>query len=341
MVIFDGVEIYLRRNGFDTLSGHFFGGIMKLSKLAGILIGVSVLAGAAQAQDLTGTLKKVKDTGTLTLGVRDSSIPFSYLDDKQSYQGYSIDLCLRAATAVQKFLGMTALNVKMVPVTSATRIPLMANGTVDLECGSTTNNMERQQQVSFAPTTYVTANRILAKKSSNIKTLEDLKGKAVVSTSGTSNLKQLTELNAQRNLGMSIMTAKDHAEAFLMVETGRATAFVMDDILLASLAASSKAPGDYMISTDALSVEPYGLIERKGDPAFKKVVDGAIVNLMKSGEINKIYAKWFTSPIPPKGINLNVPMSPQLAAVIANPTDSGEPSAYAVVPEAQKNIKKK
>ena len=134
------------------------------------------------------------------------------------------------------------------------------------------------------------------------------------------NLKQLTELNASQNLGMNILTAKDHAEAFLMVETGRATAFVMDDILLASLAASSKAPNDYMISTEALSVEPYGLIERKGDPAFKKVVDTAIINLMKSGEINKIYAKWFTSPIPPKGINLNVPMSPQLAAVIAKPT---------------------
>ncbi|RXZ33121.1 amino acid ABC transporter substrate-binding protein [Oxalobacteraceae bacterium CAVE-383] len=316
---------------------------MKLSKFAGLLIGVGVLAGAVQvqAQELTGTLKKVKDTGTLTLGVRDSSIPFSYLDDNQSYQGYSIDLCMKAATAVQKSLGMTKMDVKMVPVTSATRIPLMANGTVDLECGSTTNNMERQQQVSFAPTTFVTANRVLAKKASNVKVLDDLKGKTVVSTSGTSNLKQLTQLNAERNLGMNILTAKDHAEAFLMVETGRATAFVMDDILLSSLAATSKAPGDYMISTEALSVEPYGLIERKGDPAFKKVVDTAIINLMKSGEINKIYAKWFNSPIPPKGINLNIPMSPQLAAVIAKPTDSGEPSAYAVVPDAQKNTGKK
>lgn len=313
---------------------------MIITKLAGLLIGAGILVGAVQAQDLTGTLKKVKDTGTLTLGVRDSSIPFSYLDDKQSYQGYSIDLCLKAATAIQKNLGMTALNVKMVPVTSATRIPLMANGTIDMECGSTTNNMERQQQVSFAPTTFVTANRVLAKKSSNVKVLDDLKGKTVVSTSGTSNLKQLTTLNAERNLGINIMTAKDHAEAFLMVETGRAAAFVMDDILLASLAASSKSPNDYMISTEALSVEPYGLIVRRQDPAFKKVVDDAIINLMKTGEINKIYAKWFLSPIPPKGINLNVPMSPQLQAVIAKPTDSGEPSAYAAVPEAQLHKKK-
>ncbi len=317
---------------------------MKLAKLAGLLIGAGVLVGAmgaTQAQELTGTLKKVKDTGTLTLGVRDSSIPFSYLDDKQSYQGYSIDLCLKAATAIQKNLGLTALSVKMVPVTSATRIPLIANGTVDIECGSTTNNMERQQQVSFAPTTFVTANRLLSKKSSNIKSLDDMKGKSIVSTSGTSNLKQITTLNAERNLGMNIMTAKDHAEAFLMVETGRAVAFAMDDILLSSLAASSKSPADYAITNEALSVEPYGLIVRRQDPAFKKVVDGAIENLFKTGEINKIYAKWFQAPIPPKGINLNVPMSPQLQAVIAKPTDSGEPSAYAAVPAAQVQSGKK
>ena len=299
------------------------------------------MVGAAQAQELTGTLKKIKDTGSITLGVRDSSIPFSYLDDKQSYQGYSIDLCLKIVTAVQKQLGLTALNVKMNPVTSATRIPLMANGTVDLECGSTTNNLERQKQVAFAPTTFVTANRLLSKKASNISTLADMKGKAIVSTSGTSNLKQLTMLNGEQNLGMNIMTAKDHAEAFLMVETGRAVAFGMDDILLASLAASSKSPTDYTISTEALSVEPYGIMLRREDPAFKKAVDSAIESVMKSGEINKIYAKWFQSPIPPKGINLNIPMSAQLKAVVAKPTDSGDPAIYAAVPDTQKAATKK
>ena len=313
---------------------------MKVSKLIAILVGAGAIAGAAQAQE-TGTLKKIKDTGVITLGVRDSSIPFSYLDDKQSYQGYSIDLCLKAVTAIQKQLGMAALSVKMNPVTSATRIPLMANGTVDLECGSTTNNLERQKQVAFAPTTFVTANRILSKKSSNINTLADLKGKSVVSTSGTSNLKQLTTLNGERGLGMNIMTAKDHAEGFLMVETGRAAAFVMDDILLASLAASSKSPGDYTISKEALSVEPYGIMMRRDDPAFKKAVDTAIINVMKSGDINRIYYKWFQSPIPPKGINLNIPMSEQLKAVIAKPTDSGDPATYAAVPEAQKASAKK
>jgi glutamate/aspartate transport system substrate-binding protein len=299
-------------------------------------MGLACFVGMAGAQELTGTLKKIKDTGTITLGVRDSSIPFSYLDDKQSYQGYSIDICLRAVTAIQKQLGLSSLNVKMNPVTSATRIPLMANGTVDLECGSTTNNLERQKQVAFAPTTFVTANRLLAKKSANINRLEDLKGKALVSTAGTANLKQVTTLNAERNLGMNILAAKDHAEGFLMVETGRATAFAMDDILLSSLAASSKAPNDYAITKEALSVEPYGIMLRRNDEPFKKAVDTAVINLMKSGEINKIYAKWFQSPIPPKGINLAVPMSDQLKAVIAKPTDSGDPAAYAAVPATQK-----
>lgn len=313
---------------------------MKLAKIVAVLIGAGVLATAAQAQE-GGTLKKIKDTGQITLGVRDSSIPFSYLDDKQSYQGYSIDICLKVVTAIQKQLGLTALNVKMNPVTSATRIPLMANGTVDLECGSTTNNVERQKQVAFAPTTFVAASRLLSKKSSNIKSLDDMKGKAIVSTSGTSSLKQITQLNGEKNLGMNIMAAKDHAEAFLMVETGRAVAFNMDDILLGSLAASSKSPADYTMSTEALSVEPYGIMMRREDPAFKKMVDTAVENLFKSGEIKRIYAKWFQSPIPPKGINLNIPMSPQLAAVIVKPTDSGDPSAYATVPDAQKMASKK
>ena len=315
--------------------------IHTMTKCVVALIGAGLLAGAVQAAELTGTLKKIKDTGTITLGVRDSSIPFSYLDDKQSYQGYSIDLCLKAATAIQKQLGMTALNVKMVPVTSATRIPLISNGTIDLSCDSATNNAERQRVVAFAPTMFITANRLLAKKSANIKTLADMKGKTIVSTSGTSNLKQITALNSERNLGMRILAAKDHAEAFLMVETGRAAAFAMDDILLFSLAASSKAPTDYAITSEALSVEPYGIIERRDDPAFKKAVDTALTNVYKSGEINKIYAKWFQSPIPPKGINLKVPMSAELKKAFAKPTDSADPATYAVVPEAQKQSSKK
>jgi len=301
---------------------------MKLSKLTAVLVGAGLIAtGAAHAQE-SGTLKKIKDSGTIVLGVRDSSIPFSYLDDKQSYQGYSIDLCMKAVTAIQKHLGMTQLNVKMNPVTSATRIPLMANGTIDIECGSTTNNIERQKQVAFAPTTFVTGTRFLAKKSANVRSINDLKGKTVVSTAGTTSMKLITTLNGEKNLGMNLLSGKDHAESFLMVETGRAVSFLMDDILLASLAASSKNPGDYAITKDALEVEPYGIMMRRDDPAFKKVVDQAIANVFKSGEINKIYAKWFQSPIPPKGVNLNWPMSEQLTKIIANPTDSGDPAAY-------------
>ena len=282
------------------------------------------LATGAQAQ----TLEKIKKEGAIVIGHRDASIPFSYLDDKQQPIGYSMDLCMKIVDAVKAELKMPNLQVKLNQVTSATRIPLMANGTVDMECGSTTNNIERQKQVAFITTTFVTANRLVSKKASKISTLADMKGKAIVSTSGTTNIKQITELNASRNLGMNVMAGKDHAESFLMVETGRAVAFAMDDILLYSLVASSKAPADYTITNEALSVEPYGIMIRKDDPGFKKVADGAIQALFKSGEINKIYAKWFQSAIPPKNINLNLPMTEALKKVVAKPTDSGDPAVY-------------
>jgi glutamate/aspartate transport system substrate-binding protein len=231
---------------------------------------------------------------------------------------------------VKKELKLDKLEVKLTPVTSSTRIPLIANGTVDLECGSTTNNLDRQKQVGFTITHFVTANRFASKKSANLKTVDDLKGKTIVSTSGTTNIKQITEINGQRNLGLNILAAKDHAEAFLTVETDRAAAFVMDDIILYSLVASAKTPADYVISADPLSVEPYGIMLRRDDPAFKKVVDGAMTAVYKSGEINAIYDKWFLKSIPPKGINLNVPMGASFKKVVASPTDSGDPAAYEV-----------
>jgi glutamate/aspartate transport system substrate-binding protein len=294
-----------------------------------VLLGVVALCFAAGASaQLTGTLKKIKDSNTITIGHRDSSIPFSYYDDKQQVIGYAMDICMKAVDAVKAELKAPDLKVVLNPVTSATRIPLIANGTIDLECGSTTNNIDRQKQVAFTNSYFVTANRYVAKKSSNIKTLADLKGKTVVSTSGTTNIKWLTEENGKQNLGMNILAAKDHAEAFLMVETDRATAFFMDDILLASLVASAKTPGDYAIGSEAYSVEPYGAMMPRDDPAFAKVIDTATANLYKSGQINAIYEKWFQKPVPPKGINLNLPMSPQLKAVFANPTNSGDPAAY-------------
>jgi glutamate/aspartate transport system substrate-binding protein len=239
-----------------------------------------------------------------------------------------MDLCYRIVDAVKKELKLDKIEVKLNPVTSATRIPLMANGTVDLECGSTTNNLEREKQVSFTITHFVTANRFVSKKAANLKTVDDLRNKTIVSTSGTTNIKQITEIGAQKNLGLNILAAKDHAEAFLMVETDRAAAFVMDDILLFSLVATSKSPPDYVISADALSVEPYGIMLRREDPDFKKVVDGAMVSIYKSGEINAIYEKWFLKPIPPRGINLNVPMGPAFKKVVTSPTDSGDPAVY-------------
>jgi len=284
------------------------------------------LAGGALAQD--GTLKKIKESGAITIGHRDASIPFSYYDDQQHVIGYAMDICMVIVDAVKKELQMPNLKVNYQLVTSANRIPLMANGTIDLECGSTTNNLEREKQVSFTNTHFVTGNRWVAKKSSNIKSLNDLKGKTIVSTAGTTNIKQITEINAAQNLGMNIISANGHPEAFQMVETGRAVAFVMDDILLYSLAAQSRTPGDYEISSVALSVEPYGIMVRKDDPSFKKIVDDSTANTYKSGAINAIYDKWFLKPIPPKGLNLNVPMSAPLKKVLAAPTDSGDPKDY-------------
>jgi glutamate/aspartate transport system substrate-binding protein len=301
---------------------------MRQTRLPLVFALAACLATPAVAQELTGTLKKIKDSGTITIGHRDSSIPFSYYDDKQQVIGYAMDICMKVVDAVKAELKMPNLKVVLNPVTSATRIPLMANGTIDLECGSTTNNLDRQKQVGFTNTYFVTANRYVAKKASNIKTLADLKGKTVVSTSGTTNLKWLTEENGKQNLGMSILTAKDHAEAFLMVETDRAAAFFMDDILLYSLVASSKAPADYLVGNEAYSVEPYGAMIPKDDAAYRKVVDTATANLYKSGGIIPIYNKWFLNPVPPKGINLNVPISPQLKNAFANPTSNGDPAAY-------------
>jgi glutamate/aspartate transport system substrate-binding protein len=285
-------------------------------------------ASTSLAQELTGTLKKIKETGAITLGHRESSVPFSYYDDKQQAVGYAMDLCHRIVDAVKAELKLAQLEVKLNPVTSATRIPLIANGTVDLECGSTTNNLEREKQVSFTITHFVTANRFVSKKSANLKTVEDLRGKTIVSTSGTTNIKQITEIGAQKGLNLNILAAKDHAEAFLMVETGRAAAFVMDDILLYSLVAGSKSPKDYVISADALSVEPYGIMLPRGDDAFKKVVDQAMIATYRSGAINAIYDKWFVQPIPPKGLVLNVPMGAAFKKVVASPTDSGDPAVY-------------
>ena len=302
---------------------------MKTLHILGLALATVLGVSQAGAEELTGTLKNIKDTGAITIGFRDSSIPFSYLDDHQQPVGFAMDICGKIVDAIKNELKLDKLEVKLNPVTSSTRIPLLANGTIDLECGSTTNNAEREKQVAFTNTHFLTASRFVAKKANNLSAIDDLKGKSVVSTAGTTNIKQLTEANAARNLGINIIPAKDHAEAFLMVETDRAAAFVMDDILLASLVAGSKDPSAYAISKDAFSKpEPYGIMLRKDDPAFKKLVDAATAKVYTSGEGLKLYDKWFMQKIPPKGLNLNTPIAPELKAEFAKPSDSPDPDSY-------------
>ena len=280
----------------------------RITCLITALIAGAVFTGAALAQD-GGTLKKIRDTGVVKIGHRDASIPFSYLDDKQQPIGYGVDICLKIVDAIKANLKLPNLKVEFVPVTSQTRIPILTGGNIDVECGSTTNSIERQKQVSFAPTYFMTGTKIVVKKSSGIKGYDDLKGKNVVFTQGTTNERAMKAYNDEKKLGINFIPAKDHAESFLAVETGRAVAFPMDDILLYSLVASAKTPGDYVVLGEFLSDDPYAIMLRKDDAEFKKLVDTTVSNLYKSGEINKIYSKWFQSKIPPKGINLNFPIS--------------------------------
>ncbi len=282
---------------------------------------LALLALPAFAQD-SGTLKKVRDNGSITLGIRESSYPLSYLDERQQPIGYHIDICNRIVDAVKAKLKLPALKVQHQAVTSQNRIPLVANGTVDLECGSTTNNEARQKQVAFAPTTFVTNVRMAVKKASGIQSLAQLGGKPVATTTGTTSVQLMRAHEKGKGIDFKEVYGKDHADSFLMLETDRAVAFVMDDNLLAGLIATSKAPNNYAIVGEVLSIEPIAIMLRRGDPEFKKLVDDTVKGLMKSGEINKLYSRWFMAPIPPKQVNLNFPMSELLKFLIESPSDA-------------------
>ncbi len=282
---------------------------MRLNTTLSLLMLATPLLAAAQAG---GTLDKVKQSGAITLAYRESSIPFSYLDDKAQPVGFGYEICLKIVDEVKKATGRADLKVNLQSVTSANRIPLLQNGTIDIECGSTTNNSERGKQVQFATNYFYTGTRFLVKNGTTVKTIDDLKGKTIVSTTGTTNYKILRNLNEEKKLGMDLLAAKDHAESALMVESGRAVAFGMDDILLYGLRASSQNPASLAVVGEPIQVEPYAIMLRLDDPAFKKLVDGTLAGLMASGEFAKLYTKWFQSPIPPKGINLNAPMSKEL-----------------------------
>ncbi|HKT66427.1 MULTISPECIES: glutamate/aspartate ABC transporter substrate-binding protein [Burkholderia] len=293
---------------------------MKYHKAVLTFAALCAFASGAHAQE-TGTLKKIKDTGVISLGHRESSIPFSYYDQNQQVVGYSREFQLKVVDAVKKKLSLPNLQVKNIPVTSQNRIPLVQNGTVDIECGSTTNNTERQQQAAFSDTIFVIGTRLMTKKDSGVKDFADLKGKTVVTTAGTTSERLLRKMNNDKQLGMNIISAKDHGDSFNTLESGRAVAFMMDDALLAGERAKAKQPGEWVIVGTPQSEEAYGCMMRKGDADFKKVVDDAISQVEKSGEAAKIYAKWFENPIPPKGLNLNFPLSDSMKKLYANPND--------------------
>lgn len=285
-------------------------------------------AGASVQAQESGTLGKIAETGEISVGHRDGAVPFSYYDDQQRPIGYAMDLCAQVVDAVKSKLGKPDLKVSYLPVTGTTRIPLLANGTIDMECGTTTNNAERQRQVTFSTTHFVAGVRILSKKAQPIESMADAKGKTVVTLAGTTSVKVIAAANGEQGLGLTVLTAKDLAEGMLTLDTGRAVALIFDDVSLAGAAATAKSPDDYVLSAQPLSVEPYGIMLRRDDEAFKALVDHTLEGLYQSGKIDAIYAKWFTSPIPPRGINMKFAMSDQLKRVIEQPTDSPDPQRY-------------
>ena len=273
------------------------------------------------AEEPAGTLKKIRDSGVIALGHRESSIPFSYYDDKQQVVGYSQEVALRVVDAVKQELKLADLQVKLVPVTSQNRIPLVQNGTVDIECGSTTNNLERQQQVSFSNSLFIVRTRLLTRKDSGIKDFPDLAGKNAVVTAGTTSERLLRKLNEEKKLGLKITSAKDHGESFLILESGRAAAFMLDDVLLSGEVAKARKPAEWVVTGTPQSREAYGCSMRKDDKPFKALVDRTIADMETSGQILPIYEKWLQKPVPPKGLNLNFPLSDEMKALFKHPND--------------------
>ncbi|OSZ65607.1 amino acid ABC transporter substrate-binding protein [Hydrogenophaga sp. IBVHS2] len=281
---------------------------------------VFALSGPAMAQS-PSTLDKVKTSGAITIAYREASLPFSYLGADAQPTGFGWDICGRIVDQVRRVIGRSDLVVRTQAITAQNRIPLLTNGTVDIECGSTTNNAERNKQVAFSINYFYTGTRFLVRADSPVRSVADLKGRKVVSTTGTSNLQVLRKLNADRGLGFDLISAKDHAESALLVQQGRADAFGMDDILLYGVRASAVNPASLAVVGETIQVEPYAIMLRKDDPAFKKLVDDTLKDLIRTGEFTQLYKKWFESPIPPKGINLNAPMSEELRANLRNLSD--------------------
>ncbi|HSW15740.1 MAG TPA: transporter substrate-binding domain-containing protein [Ramlibacter sp.] len=285
---------------------------MKLNTKKLTLSLATLALAAVGAPASADTLKKVADSGKMVLSYRESSVPFSYIAGAGKPVGFSVEVGNAIVEEVKRKTNKPALVVEYMPVTSQNRIPLLTNGTIDLECGSTTNNSARGKDVAFAVNYFYTGTRLLTKKTSGIKSFADLAGKTVATTTGTTNAQVMRKYNQDKNLNMNMLFGKDHADSLLLVEADRAVAFAMDDILLFGLAANAKNPAEWTVVGESLQVEPYACMLRKDDPQFKQLVDGVIGNMMKSGEFERLYAKWFTSPIPPNNVNLNLPMAPEL-----------------------------
>lgn len=294
---------------------------MRKLVLSVLVTGAALASAAVSAEELTGTLKKINDNGVIIVGHRESSVPFSYYDNQQNVVGYSQDYSNHIVDAVKKTLNKPDLQVKLIPVTSQNRIPLLQNGTFDFECGSTTNNLARQQQAAFSNTIFVVGTRLLTGKDSGIKDFADLAGKNVVVTSGTTSEMLLNKLNDEKQMKMRIISAKDHGDAFRTLESGRAVAFMMDDALLAGERAKAKKPDNWVIVGTPQSEEAYGCMLRKDDPQFKALIDKTVSDTQTSGEAEKSYTRWFKQPIPPKNLNLNFELSEEMKGLFKAPND--------------------
>jgi glutamate/aspartate transport system substrate-binding protein len=288
--------------------------------LATTLLTTTLLPVPAAAQD-SGTLKKIRDSGRIVMGVRESSSPLSYTLGGGQYTGFHVEMCQRIVDSIKTQLKLPKLEIQYSPVTSQNRIPLMENGTIDIECGSTTNNAARQKQVDFAPTTYITEVRMAVKANSGINSINQLNGRTIATTTGTTSVQHLRKHQRAKGVEFKEIYGKDHADSFLLLESGRADAFVMDDNILAGLIATSKNPSDFKIVGEVLSVEPIAIMMRRDDLAFKKMVDEAVRGLIKSSEYQKLYDKWFQSPIPPRNTSVNLPMGETLKAALKDPND--------------------
>ncbi|HHX7271438.1 TPA: amino acid ABC transporter substrate-binding protein [Yersinia enterocolitica] len=289
--------------------------------LAGMASGVAHAEDAAKPDASVDTLKKIKDNGVIVVGHRESSVPFSYYDNQQKVVGYSQHYSNLIVDAIKKKLNAPDLQVKLIPITSQNRIPLLQNGTFDFECGSTTNNLERQQQAAFSNTIFVVGTRLLTKKGSEVKDFKDLAGKPVVVTSGTTSEVLLNKLNEKDKMNMRIISAKDHGDSFRTLESGRAVAFMMDDALLAGERAKAKKPDQWDIVGTPQSQEAYGCMLRKNDPAFKTLLDETIATAQTSGVAEKSFDRWFKNPIPPKNLNLNFSLSDEMKVLFKAPND--------------------